>query len=221
MCHQSLYCQALRQLWLKAPGRAGRRMMDAPERTPLHWLRAFAELLDQSACSCQGAEASLEQGLEALIQIWAEQRRADRSVYWIGNGGSAALVSHLAQDLLNKGKVRSRTFNDAPLITCMSNDYGYREVFKRPLLTLAREGDALMAVSSSGMSENIVEAARAALDAGLTLVTLSAFSPDNHLRGLPAALSFHTPTKNYGHAELAHGALLHSALDCFERSSAQ
>ena len=121
-------------------------MRAAPGRTPLQWLRAFAELLDQSACRCHGAEASLEQGLDALIQIWAEQRRADRSVYWIGNGGSAALVSHLAQDLLNKGKVRSRTFNDAPLITCMSNDYGYREVFKRPLLTLAREGDALMAV---------------------------------------------------------------------------
>ena len=80
----------------------------------------------------------------------------------------------------------------------MSNDYGYEQVFKRPLLALAGEQDVLMAVSSSGMSTNIVDAARAALDIGMDLVTFSAFSADNRLHKLQSTLSFHTPTEVYG-----------------------
>ena len=118
------------------------------------------------------------------------------------------MASHLSQDLLNRCGVRSLTFNDPALITCMANDYGYRDVFTRPLTTLAQEGDVLVAVSSSGMSDNIVGAVEAALGKGLEVVTLSAFSASNRLRGLAATLSFHTPTANYGQAELAHAALI-------------
>ena len=56
----------------------------------------------------------------------------------------------------------------------------------------------------------------AALGKGLEVVALTAFRADNHLRGFAATLSFHTPTASYGQAELAHGALLHAALDCLE-----
>ena len=156
-------------------------------------------------------------GLEALVRLWARQQAAGARVYWIGNGGSAAVASHLSQDLLNKCAIRSSTFNDPALITCMANDYGYRRVFERPLTTLAQEGDVLVAVSSSGMSDNIVGAVRAALGKGLDVVALSAFAADNRLRGLAATLSFHTPTASYGQAELAHGALLHAALDSLAR----
>ena len=86
-----------------------------------------------------------------------------------------------------------------------------------PLLALARERDVLMAVSSSGMSTNVVDAARAALEIGMDLVTFSAFSADNHLHQLQSTLSFHTPTEIYGHAELTHEALIHAAVDMFSR----
>ena len=187
----------------------------------LSWLRSLAKLLDESTCQHQGDPVSLDQGLQTLLQIWSRQITNDRSVFWIGNGGSAALVSHVSQDLINKCRVRSLTFNDPSLITCMSNDYGYEQVFKRPLLTLAREKDVLMAVSSSGMSTNIVDAARSALEIGMDVVTLSAFSANNHLHKLPSTLSFHTPTEIYGHAELAHEALIHAVVDMLSRQYAQ
>ena len=155
--------------------------MSDPGKEALSWLRNLAGLLDESTCRYQGEPISLDHGLRTLQQIWSRQIAHHRSVFWIGNGGSAALVSHLSQDLINNCGVRSLTFNDPSLITCMSNDYGYEQVFKRPLLALAREQDVLMAVSSSGMSPNIVDAARAALDIGMSLVTFSAFSADNPL----------------------------------------
>ena len=185
---------------------------------PVPWLRRLAALLDASTCRRYGEPVSLDAGLETLTRMWAVQRAENRAVYWIGNGGSAALVSHLSQDLLNTCEVRSLTFNDPALITCMANDYGYPDVFERPLRTMAREHDVLMAISSAGMSDNIVGAAEAALEMGLEVMTFSAFSEHNRLRALPAALAFHTPTKQYGHAELTHGALLHAVIDCLRRS---
>ena len=189
----------------------GRTGSPGPE--PLSWLRGLARAVEETTCDHRGRPVSLGTGLEALVRLWARQRADGARVYWIGNGGSAAVASHLSQDLLNKCAIRSSTFNDPALITCMANDYGYRHVFERPLTTLAQEGDVLMAVSSSGMSDNIVGAVRAALGKGLEVVALSAFSPDNRLRELAATLSFHTPTASYGQAELAHGALLHAAMD--------
>lgn len=165
----------------------------------------------------EGRPVPIEAGLGALLQLWSDQAASGRSIYWIGNGGSAAMVSHLSQDVLNKCGIRSFAFNDPALLTCMANDFGYEEVFRRPLAATARTDDLLMAVSSSGNSENVVSAAAASRDLGMRLVTFSAFSPDNRLRALPADLSFHVPTKNYGHAELAHEALIHSVVDSFER----
>ena len=183
---------------------------------PLSWLRGLARCLEKTTCEHRGRPVPLEVGLRTLVRLWARQRADGAGVYWIGNGGSAATASHLSQDLLNKCGIRSLTFNDPALITCMANDYGYREVFARPLAALAREGDVLMAVSSSGTSDNVVGAVEAALGKGLEVVALSAFRADNRLRGLGVTLSFHTPTASYGQAELAHGALLHAALDCLE-----
>ena len=190
---------------------AGRSRLD-----PLSWLRGLARCLEKTTCEHRGRPVPLEAGLRTLVRLWARQRADGAEVYWIGNGGSVATASHLSQDLLNKCGVRSLTFNDPALITCMANDYGYRDVFARPLAALAREGDVLMALSSSGMSDNIVGAVETALGKGLEVVSLTAFRPDNRLRGLAATLSFHTPTASYGQAELAHGALLHAALDCLE-----
>ena len=181
---------------------------------PLSWLRGFTALPEKTTCEYRGRPVPLEVGLETLVRLWSRQRAEGACVYWIGNGGSAATASHLSQDLLNRCGIRSLTFNDPALITCMANDYGYEDVFKRPLGALGRQGDVLVAISSSGMSDNVVGAVEAALGKGLKVVALSAFSADNRLRGLAATLSFHTPTESYGQAELVHGALLHAAVDC-------
>ena len=150
-----------------------------PRLDPLAWLRGLADCLEKTTCEHRGRPVPLEAGLEALVRIWSRRRADGARVYWMGNGGSAAVASHLSQDLLNRCGVRSLTFNDPALITCMANDYGYRDVFTRPLTTLAQEGDVLVAVSSSGMSDNIVGAVEAALGKGLEVVTLFA-DPGRH-----------------------------------------
>lgn len=189
--------------------------MSSDRRRALQWLHALGELLVRSSCRLRGEPVALERGMEALARLWSPSGGVapGRSVHWIGNGGSAAVASHMSQDLTNACGIRSHTFNDASLITCVSNDHGYERVFQNPLAVAGREGDVLVAISSSGTSRNVVEAAQAGLEMGMTLVTLSAFSPDNRLNGLDAELSFHTPTRVYGHAELAHEALLHAVID--------
>ena len=191
----------------------------AKQASPTNWLTGLADALQETACRRDGQAVTLAAGLGALADLWHRQRDESARVYWIGNGGSAALVSHLSQDLLNKCGVQSATFNDPALLTCMANDYGYRDVFRRPLLALATPGDLLVAVSSSGNSENIVCATESALAHGLVTVTLSAFDPANALHALPTALAFHVPVASYGQAEVAHTALLHAALDTLANRS--
>ena len=196
----------------------------APEDNgPLQWLNTLSELLVRSSCRRRGEPVALDEGLDALARLWAPlsgSRHSARSVHWIGNGGSAAVASHMSQDLMNTCGIRSHTFNDASMITCVSNDYGFERVFRRPLAVAGRAGDVLMAISSSGMSKNVVEAARAGREMGMSVATFSAFSPDNHLHGLGAELSFHTPTRVYGHAELAHEAMLHAVIDMLSQPPA-
>lgn len=202
---------------------SGRDAATAEGSTPLQWLSSLSELLVRSSCRRRGEPVGLDEGLDALARLWAPlsgPRDPARSVHWIGNGGSAAVASHMSQDLMNACGVRSHTLNDASLITCVSNDHGFERVFGRPLAVTGRAGDVLMAISSSGMSKNVVAAAQVGMEMGMSLVTFSAFSPANHLNGLRAELSFHTPTRVYGHAELAHEAMLHAVIDMLSQPGA-
>nr|CRH06834.1 putative phosphoheptose isomerase [Candidatus Magnetococcus massalia] len=177
------------------------------------WLESLAEQLGQTRCRCRGSVVELSDGFTRLAELLRQQAQAARSVWWIGNGGSAAICSHLSQDLINKLNLRSHTLNDASLMSCMANDYGYESVYLQPLQKLARPDDLLIAISSSGNSANIVQSAQWALEAGLNVVTLSAFAEDNKLWQLPSHLAFYLPTTLYGQAEVGHEALLHSVIE--------
>ncbi len=178
------------------------------------WLEGLFETISNASSRMQDKNCDLETALSALESMLLDLRTHDAALWWVGNGGSAAICSHLSQDVLNKLNIRSQTLNDPALQTCMANDYGFEEVFSRPLSLLARPGDMLIAISSSGNSQNIINAAKFAGENGMTLATLSAFEGDNPLWSLKANLSFHLSTSLYGHAELGHEALLHSVLEC-------
>jgi D-sedoheptulose 7-phosphate isomerase len=133
-------------------------------------------------------------------------------VMLIGNGGSAAIASHIAADLLKNSGIPTLTFYEGSLLTCISNDLGYKEVFAKPLGFLAKAGDILFVVSSSGMSENILRAVACARKKGCFVVSLSGFSKDNQLRRL-GDLNFWCPSYCYGLVETAHLAICHSLVD--------
>jgi D-sedoheptulose 7-phosphate isomerase len=101
-----------------------------------------------------------------------------------GNGASAAIASHVAVDLTKAAGVRAINFNEADLITCFSNDYGYEHWIEKALDFYADPKDIVILISSSGKSPNILNAAIKAKKMKLKLITLSGFREDNPLKKL-------------------------------------
>lgn len=133
-------------------------------------------------------------------------------VYVIGNGGSAGIASHFSNDLMKALGIASQTLYDSNLMTCLSNDIGYENVFSYPLQKMLTPNDLLVAISSSGQSKNILNAAEVALSRKAVLVTLSGFLPENPLRQM-GDLNFWVSRKDYGLVESAHFFLLHTIID--------
>ena len=102
----------------------------------------------------------------------------------IGNGGSAGICSHQVTDYLKNGKIRSQNFSDSSLLTCLSNDFSFEEVFSKPIEMFAESNDIVYCFSSSGRSRNILNAAESAKKIGCFVVTFSGFDKDNDLRKL-------------------------------------
>ena len=177
------------------------------------YLVGLGELLTRvEATDASGAALALDDGLARAMDIIRAQTAAGRTVILIGNGGSAATAGHLAVDFWKNGGMRAVAFNDASLLTCVSNDFGYRHVFEKPIEMFAEAGDVLVALSASGQSENILRGGEAARAARCRLVTLSGFRPDNPLRRL-GELNFYAPSDSYGHVEITHLALCHAVVD--------
>ncbi len=136
----------------------------------------------------------------------------DTKIIIIGNGGSASIASHIATDFLKNSGIPAITFNDSSLITCLSNDLGYEYVFAKPIGMLAKKGDIVFAISSSGESKNILNAAKEAKRKECFLVTLSGFDKDNLLRKL-GEINFYVPSDSYGYVEITHLTICHYITD--------
>ena len=179
----------------------------------LLWIDAFKEALDETRCKLEGESISLGAGFDTLESaLWEVQKRRG-NVWWVGNGGSAAVCSHMAQDVMNRLKLPSFFCSDAALLTCMANDFGYGRVYQKPLEVVWRPGDLLVAISSSGNSDNIVLPAASILEQGGDLVSFSGFALDNRLWGLDRGLAFHVPSTTYGIVEICHELILHASVD--------
>jgi len=100
-----------------------------------------------------------------------------------GNGASAAIASHVAVDFTKQARIRTVNFNEADLITCFANDYGYENWVAKAIEFYGDEGDLAIMVSSSGRSANIVNGAETAKRKGLHVVSFTGFDKDNPLRG--------------------------------------
>ncbi|MBI2526500.1 MAG: SIS domain-containing protein [Candidatus Rokubacteria bacterium] len=179
----------------------------------LQSLVGLAGLLTRiEATDASGAPLALDEGLARAVDIVRTQTAAGRKVIFIGNGGSAAIASHQAVDYWKNGGMRAVAFNDPSLLTCVSNDFGYPHVFEKPIEMFADAGDVLVAISSSGKSENILRGAEAAGRTPCRIITLSGFQADNPLRRL-GELNFWSPSSSYGHVEITHHAICHAVVD--------
>lgn len=186
------------------------------ERLPIaSRAEAFAALVSQ--CEITGKEGpgfEVDRGVERACDILLDAREKGASIYIIGNGGSAGVASHATIDFVNVGRLRAFTLHDSALLTCMTNDYGYENAYARILAQVARKGDVLIAISSSGRSKNILNAAQQASEKSCSVVTLSGFSPDNPLRGR-GELNVWLNSSDYGMVEIGHQFVLHNISDRF------
>jgi D-sedoheptulose 7-phosphate isomerase len=180
---------------------------------PVSWLEELNAAVATTKCRVNGHAVPLGRGLDAIALEFREVDTRNAAVWWVGNGGSAAVCAHLSLDLLNTLGLRSTALTDAAMLSCMANDYGYPEVYKQPLTVLTRPGDLLVAISSSGRSENILRCADFASEKGLRLITLSALHLDNPLWKHDADVAVYLPCTLYGQAEAGHQSLLHSVIE--------
>jgi D-sedoheptulose 7-phosphate isomerase len=169
-------------------------------------------MLNIAVINGEGRRLSMEEGTKRAIELIEGAKVNSGKVMIIGNGGSAAIASHQAIDLWNAAGIPAVTFNDAALLTCLSNDYGYQHVFSRAIEMFAKSPDVLVAISSSGKSANILNAVSKARERGCQTITLSGFSNEAPLLSL-GYLNFYVDSRDYGPVEIIHSALIHYFTD--------
>ena len=150
--------------------------------------------------------------LVETAEILKEVKVSGKKIIVVGNGGSAAMASHVAVDLTKAAGCRAVTFNEADLLTCFANDYGYENWVERALKFYADKGDVVILISSSGTSKNIVNGANWAKQNGLKVITLSGFNSENPLRKI-GDINLWVDSKGYNIIEMAHHIWLVSIVD--------
>ena len=183
-------------------------------------MNAFAEDYYRNLFGCvdsirvtdsQGAPMRFAEGVERAMEV-IKARPGTGKIMFIGNGGSAAISSHMATDFWKNGGMRASAFNDSSLLTCIGNDYGYPNVFEKPIEMFGDAGDVLIAISSSGRSQNILLGVKAARARGCSIITLSGFDGDNPLSSM-GDVNFYVPSRAYGPVEVIHHSICHCILD--------
>jgi D-sedoheptulose 7-phosphate isomerase len=159
-----------------------------------------------------GSELNFFDAIEKVCNLIILKTDSNHKLMFIGNGASAAISSHMSTDFWKNGCMRAIAFNDSSLLTCLGNDYGYEYIFEKPVEMFADKGDILIAISSSGKSENILRGVHSAKSKGCNVVTLSGFGSDNPLSSL-GDFNFYVPDKSYGPVEIIHQSICHCLLD--------
>lgn len=133
-------------------------------------------------------------------------------LFFIGNGGSSAIASHMTADFMKNGGMNTYSLYDNAVTTCMGNDYGYEYIFSKPLEFLLREDDLLIAISSSGNSQNIINAIEVAKNKKAFVITFTGFKPDNKVKQL-GDINVYVPCDKYGMVESIHNLILQQIVD--------
>lgn len=139
-------------------------------------------------------------------------KERNSKVIIVGNGGSAAISSHIAVDFTKACSVRAVNFNEADLITCFANDFGYENWVVEALKAYADDKDLVILLSSSGTSPNIVNAGGYCKVHGIDLITLTGFKKGNQLSKL-GNLNVWVDSEYYNFIEMIHHVWLVALVD--------
>ena len=148
------------------------------------------------------------------VELIKKVKNKNSKIYIVGNGGSASIASHVSVDFAKVARIPSSTFNNANLISCFANDYGYENWVTEAIKAYSNKDDLFILISSSGTSKNIVNAANHCKINNFDLITLSGFKFDNPLSKL-GNVNFHVNSTEYNFIEMSHHIILVSLVDIF------
>ena len=144
--------------------------------------------------------------------IFCETSKKKGKILIFGNGGSAAIASHVSVDLTKNANIRAVNFNESDLITCFSNDYGYEKWIEKTVDFYADKNDTLVLISSSGKSKNIINACKAAKRKKIKVISFTGHTKNNPLSKV-ADLSLWINSKAYNFIENTHQIWLLTVCD--------
>jgi D-sedoheptulose 7-phosphate isomerase len=191
--------------------------MPTDARAAIQGALADARAALDALLSNDASLADIERAGALLIRTFESGGRA----YSCGNGGSMSDAMHFAEELT--GRFRSdraglpaQAISDVGHLTCVANDFGYEQVFARYLRSHGRAGDCLLAISTSGSSQNVVAAARATRELGMVVIGLVG-RPGSELAGL-CDVCVATPAGRYAdRAQELHIKVIHILIELVER----
>ena len=157
------------------------------------------------------------QNLKYLIEIFETLKSMGSRIFIAGNGGSASTASHFVVDLRDRGFNALSLTDNVPLITAISNDYDYEEVFKRQLEGVFKEGDMLIVISASGNSPNLIEAVKYVDSVGGRAIGLLGFDGGELGKLCKLKLIVKTVIGEYGPVEDLHLMLVHLITNYFKK----
>jgi len=154
--------------------------------------------------------------IEQLISVKKKiilTKAKNKKIIICGNGGSASIASHFSVDLSKNAKVKCINFNEANLLTCLSNDYGYEKWVEKALKIYGEKGDCLILISSSGKSKNMINAAKFAKKKKMfSIITLTGFNGKGLLSKL-GNINLVVNSKSYNIVENIHQMWLLAIVD--------
>jgi len=143
-----------------------------------HWQQEIEKILAESAETVSSLDGTVPE-LRQAAELVSERLRSGGCLIVFGNGGSAAQAQHLAAEMVGRFEADRRALpalaltNDTSVLTSIGNDYGFEEVFARQLRAMARPGDVVLAISTSGDSPNVLRALDAAREKNLPTIGLT------------------------------------------------
>jgi D-sedoheptulose 7-phosphate isomerase len=182
--------------------------------------RTLADAVDLHETVAEGDLTPVTAAAEAMVRALRDGGR----ILVFGNGGSAADAQHVAAELVGRFQRERRALaalaltTDTSVLTSLSNDYAYDQVFARQIEALGRRGDIAFGISTSGRSPNVVVAFDVARSMGLTTVALT--GRDGGPVGHGADIHMNVPSDSTARAQEVHRTLLHALCDLVESAFA-
>ena len=150
--------------------------------------------------------------INELTRLFLKIKKNKKRIFIAGNGASASVSSHIANDLTKATQIKASTFHDPALITCFGNDFGYENWIKECINHFAEPDDLVILISSSGQSQNIVNGAKFCKMQNINLVSLTGPRPNTFIEKR-SDIIFKVNSEIYNVIECIHMIILTAAID--------